>query len=272
MTEENRQIRLELKGIHKSFERGTVNENHVLKGIDLTLYDGDFVTVIGGNGAGKSTLMNTISGQYTPDEGSIKINYEDVTQLPTNKRAKLVSYVFQDTRMGTASRLSIEENMALANRRGLSRGLTKGVKDADRNEMREQLKKLDLGLEDRLTAEVQFLSGGQRQALTLLMATLRRPQVLLLDEHTAALDPKTSEMVLQLTDKIVRDEQLTALMITHNMKDALTLGNRLIMLHQGKIVIDVSGEEKDNLTVEKLINLFKQEAGEELTNDAMLLS
>ena len=272
MTEENRQIRLELRDIHKSFEKGTVNENYVLKGIDLTLYDGDFVTVIGGNGAGKSTLMNTISGAYTPDEGSIFVNYEDVTQLPTNKRAKLVSYVFQDTRMGTASRLSIEENMALANRRGLSRGLRKGVKESDREDMRRALKTLDLGLEDRLTAEVQFLSGGQRQALTLLMATLRRPQVLLLDEHTAALDPKTSEMVLHLTDKIIREQALTALMITHNMKDALTLGNRLIMLHQGRIVVDVSGEEKANLTVEKLINLFKQVSGEELTSDAMLLS
>lgn len=272
MSEENRSIRLELQGIHKSFERGTANENHVLKGIDLTLYDGDFVTVIGGNGAGKSTLMNTISGTYAPDEGKISINYEDVTHLPTNRRAKLVSYVFQDTRMGTASRLSIEENMAVASRRGLSRGLRRGVKDSDREKMCEQLKKLDLGLEDRLSTEVQFLSGGQRQALTLLMATLRRPQVLLLDEHTAALDPKTSEMVLGLTEKIIREEELTALMITHNMQDALDLGNRLIMLHQGKIILDVSGEEKKQLTVEKMIGLFKEVSGEAMTNDAMLLS
>ncbi|MBG9982423.1 ATP-binding cassette domain-containing protein [Aerococcaceae bacterium DSM 111020] len=271
MEQTNRPIRLQLKGIHKYFERGTVNENHVLKGIDLTLYDGDFVTVIGGNGAGKSTLMNTISGALLPDSGMIEIDHQEVTKLPTNKRAKLVSYVFQDTRMGTASRLTIEENMALANRRGLSRSLRKGVNDKDRDAMRYELKKLELGLEDRLGAEVQFLSGGQRQALTLLMATLRKPQLLLLDEHTAALDPKTSEMVLGLTAKIIEEQALTSLMITHNMQDALELGNRLIMLHQGRIVVDVSGEEKEQLTVDKLVNLFKQVSGESVTNDAMLL-
>lgn len=272
MTTQNRPVRLQLSGVHKSFERGTVNENHVLKGLDLTLYDGDFVTVIGGNGAGKSTMMNTISGEHTPDEGAVIIGGHDVTNLSTHKRANLVSYVFQDTRMGTASRLSIEENLALASRRGLSRGLTKGVKESDREWMREKLKTLDLGLENRLTAEVQFLSGGQRQALTLLMATLREPEVLLLDEHTAALDPKTSEMVLKLTDQIIEEHGLTALMITHNMQDALIHGNRLVMLHQGRIVLDVAGEEKKNLTVERLVSLFKEASGEALTSDAMLLS
>lgn len=271
MTEE-RKIKLELSGIQKSFERGTVNENHVLKGIDLTLYDGDFVTVIGGNGAGKSTLLNTINGSLTPDEGSIKINYEDVTRLPMNKRADSIGYVFQDTKMGTAARLTIQENMALANRRGLKRGLRKGVKEVDRQQMIERLKILDLGLEDRLTTDVAYLSGGQRQALTLLMATLRKPQVLLLDEHTAALDPKTSEMVLRLTDRIVSEQQLTALMITHNMNDAVKYGNRLIMLHQGRIILDVSGEEKKNLTIDRLMELFRQESGETLASDAMLLS
>lgn len=270
MTE--KQIRLELKGINKSFERGTVNENHVLKGIDLTIHEGDFVTIIGGNGAGKSTLLNTISGGLIPDEGTVKINYEDVTYLPMNKRAAQVAYVFQDTKMGTAARLTIQENMALANRRGLGRGLSKGVKAADREMMKERLKILGLGLENRLTTDVAFLSGGQRQALTLLMATLREPQVLLLDEHTAALDPKTSEMVLSLTDRIVSEQNLTTLMITHNMQDALEHGNRLIMLHQGQVILDVSEEEKKNLTVVQLMEMFKREAGEELTSDAMLLS
>lgn len=265
------QIRLELKGIQKSFERGTVNENHVLKGIDLTLHDGDFVTVIGGNGAGKSTLMNMISGGLFPDEGSVKVNYEDITHLPMNKRAELIAYVFQDTKMGTAARLTIEENMALASRRGLSRGLKKGVKASDREMMKEKLKTLGLGLENRLTTDVAFLSGGQRQALTLLMATLRTPQVLLLDEHTAALDPKTSQMVLALTNKIVTEQKLTTLMITHNMKDALEYGNRLIMLHQGKIILDVAGEQKEKLTIVDLMELFRQESGSAMTSDAMLL-
>ncbi|AXY26605.1 ABC transporter ATP-binding protein [Suicoccus acidiformans] len=266
-----RQKKLEIINIHKSFEKGTINENYVLKGVELTLYEGDFVTVIGGNGAGKSTMMNTIAGNYIPDEGNIRINHEDVTYMPTNKRASLIGYVFQDTRMGTASRLSIEENMALANQRGRTRGLRKGVRDEDRAMMKERLEVLGLGLENRLTTEVQFLSGGQRQALTLLMATLQTPQVLLLDEHTAALDPSTSEMVLSLTDKLVREENLTAMMITHNMSDALKYGNRLVMLHQGRIILDVAGEEKENLTITDLMQLFKQRSGEELTNDAMLL-
>lgn len=263
---------LELNNIHKIFEQGTVNENHVLKGLNLELNLGDFVTIIGGNGAGKSTLMNTISGAYSPDKGSITIDGQDVTRWPSHKRAKLVSYVFQDTRMGTAGRLTIEENMALASRRGLSHRLRKGVKEADRQQMRQALVSLGLGLEDRLGTEISLLSGGQRQAITLLMATLRKPQLLLLDEHTAALDPKTSEMVIDITQKIIEEQNLTTLMITHNMQQALNLGNRLIMMHQGKIVLDVKGEEKARLTITDLMNLFKQAAGQELVSDELLLS
>lgn len=264
--------RLQLTNIHKSFELGTINENHVLKGINLTLHEGDFVTVIGGNGAGKSTLLNTISGAFPPEEGTVEIEGTDVTSWPVNKRASLIGYVFQDPKMGTATRLSIEENMALASRRGLSRGLRRGVKPEEREDMRKHLKILGLGLEDRLNYEVNYLSGGQRQALTLLMATLRTPKLLLLDEHTAALDPKTSEMVLEITDKIVKEQQLTTLMITHNMMDAIHYGNRLIMLHQGEIILDLSGDEKKNLTVDHLLKLFRKASGEEITNDAMLLS
>lgn len=266
------QPRLQLKGVNKFFEQGTVNENHVLKDIDLVLQPGDFVTVIGGNGAGKSTLMNTIAGNYHPEIGRIYINGQNITHLSTNQRANLVSYVFQDPKMGTASRLTIEENMAIANRRGMKRKLTWGVKNKERTEMKEQLKVLDLGLENRLSTDVSFLSGGQRQALTLLMATLRQPQVLLLDEHTAALDPKTSEMVLNLTDKIIQKQKLTALMITHNMQDALEHGNRLVMLHQGKIILDIGEEDKEHLTVMDLMNKFKTVSGQALTSDAMLLS
>lgn len=261
-----------LKNIHKTFSAGTVNENHVLKGVDLTLNDGDFVTVIGGNGAGKSTLLNTISGNYAPDEGSIMIGQDNVTQWSNNKRAQKIGYVFQDPKMGTAHRLTIQENMALANRRGLKRGLGWGVKKSDKEFMRSRLATLGLGLENRLTTEVEYLSGGQRQALTLLMATLRQPELLLLDEHTAALDPKTSEMVLNLTDKIVKEQKLTALMITHNMEDALRFGNRLIMLHHGKIILDVHQKEKEKMTVIDLLELFKKQSGESVTSDAMLLS
>lgn len=265
------QPRLQLTGINKYFEQGTVNENHVLKDIDLTLSPGDFVTVIGGNGAGKSTLMNTIAGNYQPETGQIEINGLDITHLSTNQRADLVSYVFQDPKMGTASRLTIEENMAIANRRGLRRRLTWGVTNKDRVQMKEQLEILGLGLENRLSTDVSFLSGGQRQALTLLMATLRQPQVLLLDEHTAALDPKTSEMVLALTDRIIREQNLTALMITHNMQDALEHGNRLLMLHQGRIILDIDQEDKQHLTVVDLMNKFKEVSGQALASDAMLL-
>ncbi|HFI0463437.1 TPA: ABC transporter ATP-binding protein [Streptococcus suis] len=263
---------LVLNNIHKTFGAGTVNENHVLKGVNLTLNEGDFVTVIGGNGAGKSTLLNTISGNYGPDAGTIEIAGQDVTRWSNNKRSKLIGYVFQDPKMGTARRLTIQENMALANKRGLLRNLSKGVKKADRQHMQDQLARLDLGLENRLTTEVEYLSGGQRQALTLLMATLRRPELLLLDEHTAALDPKTSEMVLNLTQKIIQEQKLTALMITHNMEDALKYGNRLIMLHHGQIILDVNAQDKQNMTVIDLLDLFKKQSGQSVTSDAMLLA
>ncbi|UUX32959.1 ABC transporter ATP-binding protein [Fundicoccus culcitae] len=265
-------MQLQLKNIHKTFEAGTVNENHVLKGINLNLEAGEVVTLIGGNGAGKSTLLNCISGALQPDIGSVEIAGIDVTNWSNSKRAGLVSYVFQDPKMGTASRLTIKENMAIANRRGHKRSLRRGVQKDDLQMMRDQLSRLGLGLEDRLTMEVAYLSGGQRQALTLLMATLLRPELLLLDEHTAALDPKTSEMVLALTEKIIGEEKLTALMITHNMADAIRYGNRLIMLHQGQIILDVSGEEKKNLTVVELIEMFKQQSGSDVTSDAMLLA
>lgn len=262
---------LKLTNVHKIFGQGTVNENHVLKGLNLTLYEGDFVTVIGSNGAGKSTALNVIAGNYEIEEGSVEIGGVDVTDRPTAKRADKIAYVFQDTMLGTASRLTIEENMAIANRRGKKRGLGRGVTEADRQEFRKKLKILDLGLENRLTQEVSFLSGGQRQALTLLMATLRQPEILLLDEHTAALDPSTSEMVLELTDQIIKEQNLTALMITHNMQDALEHGNRLIMLDQGRIILDLTAEEKEGMTMTDLIQLFKEKSGSELTSDAMLL-
>lgn len=262
---------VQLKQINKTFGIGTVNENHVLKDLNLTLNNGDFVTVIGGNGAGKSTTLNAIAGAFKVDTGSIEIAGADITRWSAAKRAQLIGHVFQDPRMGTATRLTIEENMAVANRRGLSRTLRRGVGADDRQLMKQRLAILGLGLEDRLTMEVGFLSGGQRQALTLLMATLRRPELLLLDEHTAALDPKTSEMVLNLTDNIVREEKLTTLMITHNMEDALKYGNRIIMLHQGRVILDLAGQDKKELTVPALLDMFKQQSGEALTSDAMLL-
>lgn len=265
-------VQLELKGIHKTFEAGTVNENHVLKGLSLTLYKGDFVTVIGGNGAGKSTMMNTITGSYRQDAGSVIIDGEDVSHLSDAKRAGLIGYVFQDPKMGTAPRLSVQQNLAIASKRGLKRTLRAGIFNKDKVWMHEALKRLDLGLENRLTAEVGFLSGGQRQALTLLMATLRKPKLLLLDEHTAALDPKTSEMVLKVTKETIEEQHLTALMITHNMADALRFGNRLIMLHQGRVILDLSQEEKANMTVVDLLNLFKQQTGEANVTDEMLLA
>lgn len=268
----NKTKRLELRNIHKTFEAGTVNENHVLKGINLVLNAGDFVTVIGGNGAGKSTLLNTIAGAVIPESGSVAIDGVDITTKSTAKRSQYISHVFQDPKMGTATRLTIQENLALANKRGLKRGLSRGVKGVDKEMMREKLATLGLGLEDRLTTDVAYLSGGQRQALTLLMATLRYPQLLLLDEHTAALDPKTSEMVLALTEEIVTEQRLTTLMITHNMEDALRYGNRIIMLHQGQIILDVAGEDKKNMSVMDLLEMFKRESGEAITSDAMLLS
>ena len=263
---------LELKKIHKSFEVGTVNENHVLKGIDLTIEKEEFVTIIGGNGAGKSTLLNSVAGTYAVDEGEVFLDGKNATHKRTNDRAKDIGRVFQDTKMGTATRLTIEENLAVAFKRGKKRGLSLGVKDKQREVFKEQLKLLELGLENRLKMEVGLLSGGQRQALTLLMATIVPPKLLLLDEHTAALDPKTSQMVLKLTDKIVREKKLTALMITHNMEDAIKHGTRLIMLHNGKIVVDVSGEEKNKLSVPDLLALFQKNSGDTVTEDALLLS
>ncbi len=263
---------LELKNIHKTFNPGTVNEKKALQGLDLTLKDGDFVTVIGGNGAGKSTMLNIIAGSYGVDAGQILLDGRDITRLPEHKRASDLGRVFQDPMMGTAATMQIEENLALAARRGKRRGLRIGITKADRESYREQLKILDLGLEDRLTAKVGLLSGGQRQALTLLMATLRQPKLLLLDEHTAALDPKTAAKVLDATQKIVSRSGLTTLMITHNMRDAIQYGNRLIMMYDGRIVVDVSGEEKKSLTVEQLLNLFSKASGSDEVDDKMVLS
>lgn len=263
---------LVLKDIHKSFEVGTVNEHHVLRGVNLVLNDGDFVTVIGGNGAGKSTLLNCIAGNIEIDSGTILLDGEDVTTQKTEKRAARIGRVFQDPRMGTATRLSIEENLSIAYSRGKKRGLSLGVTDTQREEFKKQLVRLDLGLEERLKKEVGLLSGGQRQALTLLMATLVKPKLLLLDEHTAALDPKASQSVLSLTDKMVRDDHLTTLMITHNMEDAIKYGNRLVMLHEGKIVVDISEDEKAGLKVQDLMDLFQKNSGTALTDDALILS
>lgn len=263
---------LELKNIYKTFNPGTVNEKRALQGLSLSLADGDFVTVIGGNGAGKSTMLNIISGAYSVDEGSISIGGVDVTRLPEYKRAPYIGRVFQDPMMGTAATMQIEENLALAARRGQRRGLRTGISRAEREQYRELLKILDLGLEDRLTSKVGLLSGGQRQALTLLMATLKKPQLLLLDEHTAALDPKTAAKVLSATEQIVRRDNLTTLMITHNMRDAIAHGNRLIMLYDGRVVVDVRGEEKRRLTVEDLLEKFNQASGSTEADDKLLLS
>lgn len=263
---------LKIQNIRKVFNAGTVNEKVALSGLDLELKPGDFVTVIGGNGAGKSTMLNCVAGVYEVDSGSIFIDGEDVTRLPEYKRAKYIGRVFQDPMMGTAATMQIEENLALAARRGKFRGLSAGITKAEREDYREKLKILDLGLEERLTAKVGLLSGGQRQALTLLMATLQKPKLLLLDEHTAALDPKTAAKVLEATQKIVEKDNLTTLMITHNMRDAIAYGNRLIMMYEGRIVVDVSGEEKKKLTVEQLLDLFSRASGSDEANDKLLLS
>ena len=263
---------LKLEKVRKVFNAGTVNEKVALNELDLHLQPGDFVTVIGGNGAGKSTMLNCVSGLYTADEGRILIDGTDVTALPEYKRAKFIGRVFQDPMMGTAATMQIEENLALAARRGKRRTLKKGITKQDREFYMEQLKILDLGLEERMTAKVGLLSGGQRQALTLLMATLQKPKLLLLDEHTAALDPKTAAKVLEATQRIVEKNHLTTLMITHNMRDAITYGNRLVMMYNGRVVVDVSGEEKKNLTVEQLLNLFSQASGSDEANDKLLLS
>ena len=262
---------LKIEDIHKTFEAGTVNENHVLKGLDLTVEEGDFISVIGGNGAGKSTLMNILAGGLQVDQGDILLEGKSIKQTSVRKRAKEIARVFQDPKMGTASRLTIEENMAIAKKRGAKRGLSWGVKEKDREEFKTALKELNIGLENRLKVDTQYLSGGQRQALTLVMAALVKPKLLLLDEHTAALDPKTSEMVMELTQKIVDSHDLTTLMITHDMNHAIAYGNRLIMLYQGKIVVDVKGEEKKNLTVEDLMRLFHQNSGETLVSDELVL-
>lgn len=257
---------LELKNLYKTFNAGTVNEKRAIDGLDLTLEDGDFVTIIGGNGAGKSTTLNLIAGVFPADQGNIILDGVDITRLPEHKRAKYLGRVFQDPMMGTAATMGIEENLALANRRGQRRTLRPGITAQEREKFRKQLAALGLGLEDRMTSKVGLLSGGQRQALTLLMATLKKPRLLLLDEHTAALDPKTADKVLQITEEIVARDKLTTLMVTHNMKHAIQYGNRLIMMDSGKVVVDIRGEEKKNLTVRDLLEKFK------IDNDRMLLS
>ena len=263
---------LDLKDISKTFHAGTVNEKTALDGLSLHLNEGDFVTVIGGNGAGKSTMLNAVAGVWPVDEGTIEIDGVNVTKFPEYKRASYLGRVFQDPMNGTAATMQIEENMALASRRRKFRSLRKGITSKEREFYREQLKTLGLGLEDRMTSKVGLLSGGQRQALTLLMATLKRPRLLLLDEHTAALDPKTAAKVLELTDQIVQRDHLTTLMITHNMKDAITHGNRLIMMNAGKIIFDASGEEKKRLTVQDLLVKFEEAGGEDALSDRMILA
>lgn len=263
---------IKLKNIHVTFEKGTVNENHVLKGLNLTVNKGDFIAVIGANGSGKSTLLNSIAGAVLPDEGSIEVANINISKMKEHKRAHLIGRVFQDPRMGTATRMSIEENMSIAIKRGSKRGLTCGTSAETRSLIKEKVKLLDLGLEERMKTEVGLLSGGQRQALTLLMATLVQPKILLLDEHTAALDPKTAAQVMELTNKIVKEAHLSTLMVTHNMQDALNYGNRLIMLYEGNVVVDLSKEEKAKMQVNDLIRLFKENSGASLVEDHILLA
>ena len=263
---------LDIINVEKTFNPGTVNEKRALNGINLHLDEGDFVTVIGGNGAGKSTMLNIVAGVYPVDCGSIIIDGVDVTHLREHKRAKYLGRVFQDPMTGTAADMQIEENLALAARRGKRRGLRPGITAKERKEYKELLKILDLGLENRLTAKVGLLSGGQRQAITLLMATLQKPKLLLLDEHTAALDPKTAKKVLDITEDIVSRNNLMTIMITHNMADAIRVGNRLIMMHEGRIVVDVKGEEKKKLTIEQLLQLFETSSGSQFTSDKVMLS
>lgn len=263
---------LEIKEIRKTFNPGTVNEKQALQGVSLTLNDGDFCAVIGGNGAGKSTMLNAVAGTWMVDEGAITIGGTDVTRLPEYKRAPYIGRVFQDPMLGTAPTMQIVENLALAARRGQPRGLRWGITRAEKEKYQAMLHDLDLGLEDRLTSKVGLLSGGQRQALTLLMASLKRPKLLLLDEHTAALDPKTAAKVLELSDRIVAEGRLTTMMVTHNMKDAIAHGNRLIMMYDGKIVIDVQGEDKKKLTVPQLLELFSKVSGSDEADDKLLLS
>ena len=263
---------LELHQVCKTFNPGTVNEKAALNHLSLTLEEGDFVTVIGGNGAGKSTMLNAISGVWPVDEGTIRIDGVDVTELSEHRRAVYLGRVFQDPMVGTAGNMTIEENLALAARRGEKRTLRWGIKKSEREQFKELLRPLGLGLEDRLTAKVGLLSGGQRQALTLLMASLKKPKVLLLDEHTAALDPKTAAKVLELSDQIVEEHKLTTLMVTHNMTDAIAHGNRLIMLDAGRVILDIRGEDKKKLTVPELLARFTAASSEEVESDRLLLA
>ena len=262
---------LKISNVHKTFNKGTINEKIALDGLNLELAEGDFVTVIGGNGAGKSTMLNMIAGVYPVDEGNIIIDGVDVTGQPDYKRAAYLERVFQDPMMGTAADMEIQENLAMAYRRGKKRGLRWGITAAEKEDYAKRLKEFDLGLETRMATKVGLLSGGQRQAITLLMATLQKPKVLLLDEHTAALDPKTAAKVLSLTEKIVSENNLTTIMITHNMKDAIRYGNRLVMMHEGRIIYDVRGEEKSALEVSDLLKKFEEVSGEEFANDRMML-
>jgi len=263
---------LKVNQVSKTFNPGTVNAKTALNSAELHLNSGDFCTVIGGNGAGKSTLLNAVAGVYSVDEGSIIIDGIDVTRLPEHKRAPFIGRVFQDPMMGTAANMGIEENLALARRRGDHRGLRWGITANERSEYRELLKMLDLGLEDRLTSKVGLLSGGQRQALTLLMATLKKPKLLLLDEHTAALDPKTAKRVLEISDELIGKHSLTTMMVTHNMKDAIAHGNRLVMMFGGKVILDIEGENKKKLTVKDLLTRFEQVSGSDEADDKLLLS
>ena len=259
---------LTISNVKKTFNKGTINEKKALNGIDLHLDEGDFCTIIGGNGAGKSTMLNMIAGVYPIDCGKIVIDGVNISREPEFKRAKYIGRVFQDPMRGTAANMEIQENLALAYRRGQRRGLGWGIK----NQEKERYRELDLGLEDRMTSKVGLLSGGQRQALTLLMATLQKPKLLLLDEHTAALDPKTASKVLSLTERIVESQNLTAMMVTHNMNDAINIGNRLIMMHEGRIIYNVAGEEKKYLKVEDLLRKFEQASGGQFANDRMMLA
>ncbi len=263
---------LVLTNVRKTFNKGTINEKRALNGIDLSLKDGDFVTVIGGNGAGKSTMLNMIAGVYPIDSGKIEIDGINISRQPEHKRAKYIGRVFQDPMKGTAAGMEIQENMALAFRRGQRRGLGWGIRANEKDYYRDMLTRLGLGLQTRMTSKVGLLSGGQRQALTLLMATLQKPRLLLLDEHTAALDPQTAKKVLDLTNEMVTEQKLTALMVTHNMKDAIQIGNCLIMMNDGRIIYDISGEAKKNLTVDDLLKKFSEASGGEFANDRMMLS
>ena len=263
---------LTITNVRKTFNKGTINEKKALNGINLHLESGDFVTIIGGNGAGKSTMLNMIAGVYPIDSGKIVIDGINISREPEHRRAKYIGRVFQDPMRGTAANMEIQENLAMALRRGKIRGLGWGIRNNEKDYYRTALAQLDLGLQTRMKSKVGLLSGGQRQALTLLMATLQKPKLLLLDEHTAALDPKTARKVLELTEKIVNEQELTALMVTHNMKDAIQIGNRLIMMHEGRIIYDVSGEDKKKLQVEDLLEKFETASGEEFANDRMMLA